>query len=124
MIRLYRAIVQRLIMEPLHIHRPMINYFSSLYPVHNRAIHLCTAASLSSPVQSLYVESWELPLSSRRMQLLMQYYSHIELLSRGRVDDLSFFDCSSPFCFLSIGFHFTFSISYKILPYLIYYYCI
>ena len=43
--------------------------------------------------------------------------------SRGRVDDFSFFDCSSPF-FLSIEFHCTFSISYKILPYFVYYYCL
>ena len=43
---------------------------------------------------------------------------------RGRVDDLSFFEYLSPFCFLSIEIHCTFSISYKILPYFIYYYCI
>ena len=43
---------------------------------------------------------------------------------RGRVDDLSFFEHLSPFCFLSIEFHCAFSISYKILPYFIYYYCI
>ena len=43
---------------------------------------------------------------------------------RGRVDDLSFFEYLSPFCFLSIEFHCTFSISYKILPYFIHYYCI
>ena len=30
----------------------------------------------------------------------------------------------SKFCFLSIEFHCTFSISYKILPYYVYYYCI
>ena len=29
---------------------------------------------------------------------------------RGRVDDLSFFECLSQFCFLSIEFHCTFSI--------------
>ena len=35
------------------------------------------------------------------------------------------FDCSSPFCFLSIEFHCTFFISYKILTnYVYYYYCI
>ena len=45
-------------------------------------------------------------------------------LLRGSVDDLSFFDYFSPFCFLSIEFHFTFSISYKLLLYLVYYYCI
>ena len=35
-----------------------------------------------------------------------------------------FFEYISPFCFLSIEFHCTFSISYKILPYFVYYYCI
>ena len=42
----------------------------------------------------------------------------------GRVDGYSFFDCSSPFCFLLIEFHCTFSISYKILQSYVYYYCI
>ena len=42
--------------------------------------------------------------------------------NRGRVDDLSFFEYLSPFCFLSIKFHCTFSFSYKILPYFLYYY--
>ena len=46
------------------------------------------------------------------------------LLSRGRVDDLSFFEYLSPFCFLLIEFHCTFFISYKILSYFLYYYCI
>ena len=46
------------------------------------------------------------------------------LVVRGRVDNLSFFDYLSPFCLLSIEFHSTFSISYKILPYFVYYYCI
>ena len=43
---------------------------------------------------------------------------------RGRVDNLSIFDYLSPFCFLYIEIHCTFSISYKILPYFLYYYCI
>ena len=42
----------------------------------------------------------------------------------GRVDNLSFFEYLSPFCFMLIEFHCTFSISYKILPYYVYYYCI
>ena len=33
----------------------------------------------------------------------------------GTMDDSSFFDCLSQFCFLLIEFHCTFSISYKIL---------
>ena len=34
-----------------------------------------------------------------------------------RVDDFSFFDCSSPFCFLLIVFHHDFSISYIVLTF-------
>ena len=45
-------------------------------------------------------------------------------LELGRVDDFSFFEYLSPFCFLSIEFHSDFSISYKILQYFVYYYCI
>ena len=44
--------------------------------------------------------------------------------SQGRVDALSFFEYLCPFCFLSIEFHYPFSISYKILPHFVYYYCI
>ena len=46
------------------------------------------------------------------------------MMMAGGVDDLSFFEYLSPFCFLLIEFHCTFSISYKILPYFVYYYCI
>ena len=42
----------------------------------------------------------------------------------GEVDDCSFFNYLNPFCFLLIEFHQTFSISYNILPYFVYYYCI
>ena len=52
------------------------------------------------------------------------FKNFFDKLDRGRVDDLSFFEYLSPFCFLSIEFHCTFSISYKILPYYVYYYCI
>ena len=40
------------------------------------------------------------------------------------MDDLSFLEYLSPFCVLSIEFHCTFSISYKILLYFVHYYCI
>ena len=43
---------------------------------------------------------------------------------QGRGVDLSFFDCSSPFCFLLIEFYLIFSMFYKILPYYVYYYSI
>ena len=44
--------------------------------------------------------------------------------SRERGNDVSFFEYLSQFCFLSIEFYCTYSISYKILPYFVYYYCI
>ena len=43
--------------------------------------------------------------------------SNVSTSGGARVDDLPFLDYLSPFCFLLIKFHCTFSISYKILPY-------
>ena len=43
---------------------------------------------------------------------------------RGRVNDLSFFDYSSPFCFLLIEFHCIFSLSCKVIPFYVYSYYI
>ena len=40
-------------------------------------------------------------------------HSHLSLLSRGKVDALSFLDYLSPFCFLLIEFHCAFSVSFK-----------
>ena len=45
-------------------------------------------------------------------------------IPRGRVDDLSFLDGLSPFCFLLIESYCTFYISYKILANYVDYYCI
>ena len=55
---------------------------------------------------------------------LLVYLLIIYSFSQGRVDDLSFFEYLSQFCFLSIEFYCTYYISYKILPYFVYYYCI
>ena len=49
---------------------------------------------------------------------------HFIYVYQGKVDDFSFFDCSSTFCFLLIEFHCTFSIFYKMPQYYVYYYCI
>ena len=65
-----------------------------------------------------------------KRKLLVQYclfdvyckYRHAIL--SGRVDDFSFFDYSSPFCFLLLEFNCIFSTSYKILTDYVYYYCI
>ena len=56
--------------------------------------------------------------------ILMLIILIIGISIRWRVDDLSFFEYLNPFCFLLIEFNCTFSISYKILPYFVYYYCI
>ena len=56
--------------------------------------------------------------------ILMLLILIIGISIRGRVDDLPFVEYLNPFYFLSIEFHCTFSISYKILPYFVYYYCI
>jgi hypothetical protein len=46
---------------------------AKLDPVHNCAIRLCTGAFKSSPVVSLYTESGEPPLKTRREKLLVRY---------------------------------------------------
>ena len=46
-----------------------------------------------------------------RMPVLGDLNERATSLERGRVDDLSFFDYLSPFCFLLIEFHSSFSIS-------------
>ena len=59
--------------------------------------------------------------ASRKLMIFMLHFSGGE---RGRMDDLSFFEYLSPFCFLSIEFYCTFFISCKILQHFVYYYCI
>ena len=73
----------------------------------------------------LAVESWILisRAPSHTVDPLTAIINDLSIL-RGRVDDLSFFDYLSSFCFLLIEFHCSFSISYKILPDYVYYYCI
>ena len=56
---------------------------------------------------------WRLTLVRGVLSLLAEY--SVVICWRGRMDDSSFFHYLSPFCFLLIEFHCTFSISYKIL---------
>ena len=46
-------------------------------------------------------------------QVINYNFAQVIVICRGRVDDLSFFEYLSPFCFLSIELHCSFSISYK-----------
>ena len=64
------------------------------------------------------------PGGRERIISVGDYVDNSFTASRGRVYDLSFFEYLSPFCFLSIEFRCTFSISHKLLPYFVYYYCI
>ena len=80
----------------LHIYRSLIraklDYGCSIYqaasktvlstldPVHNAALRLCTGAFRSSPVDSLYVDSGEPPLHIRRAQLTLQYLTRLNQL--------------------------------------------
>ena len=59
MLRLYRAIVRSKLDHGAIVYASANKLLSSLDPVHNRAIRLCTGAFRSSPVQSLYAESGE-----------------------------------------------------------------
>ena len=46
------------------------------------------------------------PLPSSIFTLIRAHLSSVPYALRGRGDDFSFFDCSSPFCFLLIEFHY------------------
>ena len=76
MLRLYRAIIRSKLDYGCTIYSSAKeNVLKQLEPVHNAAIRLCTGAYRSSPMMSLYAESGEAPLKSRRSQLIMQYYA-------------------------------------------------
>ena len=79
-----------------------------LYKIRSNQIHTLGGAILESYVLTRFTRD-----------TLVAYLIPILFLAdgRGRVDDLSFFEYISTFCFLSIEFHCTFSMSYKILPY-------
>ena len=81
MLRLYRALIRSKLDYGCMIYGTAKDgLLGSLDPVHNAALRLCTGAFRSSPVVSLYSDGGEIPLSERRMQLTLQFYSHIELL--------------------------------------------
>jgi len=75
MLRLYRAYIRPKLDYGCTVYgSARVNILAMLDPVHNLAIRLSTRAFRSSPVQSLYAESGEPPLHTRRQQLSLQYY--------------------------------------------------
>ncbi|XP_023229408.1 uncharacterized protein LOC111629734 [Centruroides sculpturatus] len=54
--------------------------------IYHQALHLCTGAFRTSPVQSLYLDAYEFPLSLRREQLSLFYYIKQKSYSKPLVD--------------------------------------
>jgi len=81
MLRLYRSLIRSKLDYGCVIYASAKDsVLDTLNPVHNQALRICTGAFRSSPVVSLHAETGEPPLNNRRMQLLAQYYTHIDLL--------------------------------------------
>ena len=78
LLRLYRSLVRSKLdygCEAYSSASPAV--LSMLDPVHNTALRICTGAFRSSPVQSLYAESGEPPLSLHRDYMNLLYYSRL-----------------------------------------------
>ena len=72
----------------------------------------------------IYSSQAELNFAFYARKLPLIFITLLFLSSPREGDDFSFVYCVSPFCFLLIELHCTFSISCKMLPYYVYYYCI
>ena len=79
LLRLYRALVRSKLdygCEAYSSATPTV--LKMLDPVHNEALRICTGAFRSSPVQSLYAESGEPPLSLHRDYMNLIYYARLQ----------------------------------------------
>ncbi|HIP25812.1 MAG TPA: hypothetical protein EYG81_05080, partial [Archaeoglobus profundus] len=73
MMMLYKAVVLSILDYGCPIYGSASeNVLKNLDPIHHEGIRLCTGAFRSSPKESLYVDSGELPLKNRRNQISMQ----------------------------------------------------
>ena len=82
MLRVYRSLIRSKIDFGCQVYQSAkLQVLKRLDPVHNMAIRLCTGAFRSSPVDSLYCDSGEPPLSIRRMQITLQHFVRIQRLS-------------------------------------------
>ena len=80
-LRLYRAIVRtKLDYGAIIYNTAKETILKLLDPVHNKAIRVCSRAFRSSPIISLYAESGEPSLWTRRKQLALQFYHHVQTL--------------------------------------------
>ncbi|XP_067126783.1 uncharacterized protein [Centruroides vittatus] len=75
MLRIYRALVRSKLDYGCVVYgSARESTLQMLDPIHHQALRLCTGAFRTSPVQSLYVDAYEPPLSLRREQLSLFYY--------------------------------------------------
>ncbi|XP_076038101.1 uncharacterized protein LOC143023464 [Oratosquilla oratoria] len=75
LLRLYHALIRSRLDYACQIYSSAsATSLRSLDTVHHQALRLCTGAYRTSPVESLYVLSGDLPLSNRREQLLLSFY--------------------------------------------------
>ncbi|XP_067138961.1 uncharacterized protein [Centruroides vittatus] len=75
MLRIYRALVRSKLDYGCVVYgSTRESTLRMLDPIHHQALRLCTGAFRTSPVQSLYVDAHEPPLSLRREQLSLFYY--------------------------------------------------
>ena len=50
------------------------SYLKMLDPIHHQGLRLCLGAFRTTLIYSLYAEAGELPLSTRRLKLSLNYY--------------------------------------------------
>ena len=79
LLRLYRALVRSKLDYGCEVYSSATpTVLKMLDPVHNTALRICTGAFRSSPVQSLYAESGEPPLSLHRDYMNLIYYNRLQ----------------------------------------------
>ncbi|XP_023240492.1 uncharacterized protein LOC111638941 [Centruroides sculpturatus] len=87
MLRIYRALVcSKLDYGCIVYGSARESTLRMLDPIFHQALRLCTVAFRTSPVQSLYVDAYEPPLSLRREQLSLFYYIKQKSYSKLLVD--------------------------------------
>ncbi|XP_023235538.1 uncharacterized protein LOC111634934 [Centruroides sculpturatus] len=87
MLRIYRALVRSKLDYGCIVYgSARESTLRMLDPIHHQALRLCTGAFRTSPVQSLYVDAYEPPLSLRREQLSLFYYLKQKSYTKPSVD--------------------------------------
>ncbi|XP_067122855.1 uncharacterized protein [Centruroides vittatus] len=86
MLRIYRALVRSKLDYGCVVYgSARESTLRMLDPIHHQALRLCTGAFRTSPIQSLYVDAYEPPLSLRREQLSLFYYIKQKSLAKPSV---------------------------------------